>query len=123
MPSSPTGTMWLRFLTFCVLVSLVLVVVLSTIYGKPVINVFFRRCCNEDLENDQTIFANLNDNFLRERLVSDGIFSDDDYVEVREVNLAESDEENIELVSDTTNVTIESNNVTNSEDNVTLSEG
>ena len=119
-PLSQNGTMWLRFLTFCVLVSLVLVAVLSTIYGRPVINVFFRRCCNEDIENDQTIFANLDNNFLRERLVSDGIFSDDDYVEVKEVILTDSDED-IDLIGDRTNVT--SDNVTDGEKNASLSEG
>uniref|UniRef100_A0A2H1W6F7 SFRICE_014002 n=1 Tax=Spodoptera frugiperda TaxID=7108 RepID=A0A2H1W6F7_SPOFR len=97
-PLTLTGTMWLRFLTFCVLVSLVLIAVLSTIYGRPVINIFFRRCCTDDIENDQTIFANLNDNFLRERLVSDGIFSDGDYVEVREVNATEVGD--IDLIGD-----------------------
>lgn len=81
--------MWLRFLTFCILVTLVLIAVLSTIYGRPVINIFFRRCCNEDIENDQAIFTNLNENFLRERLVSDGMFSSDDYVEIRDVNATE----------------------------------
>lgn len=122
-PLSPNGTMWLRFLTFCILVTLVLIAVLSAIYGRPVINVFFRRCCNEDIENDQTIFANLDNNFLRERLVSDGFFSDDDYVEIREVNATDRGEEDIDLIGDRTNVTIKSNNVTNSEKNVSLSEG
>lgn len=110
--------------------SLVLIAVLSTIYGRPVINVFFRRCCNDDIENDQTIFANLDNNFLRERLVSDGIFSDDDYVEVREVNLTDSDEDidligdrtnsddDIEVNSDRTNVMVD--NLTDSDEEINL---
>lgn len=69
--------MWLRFLTFCVLVSLILIAVLSTIYGRPVINIFFKRCCGNDIENDHGIFENFNENSLMERLVSDVIIYDD----------------------------------------------
>ncbi|KAJ8708835.1 hypothetical protein PYW08_010217 [Mythimna loreyi] len=115
--------MWLRFLTFCILVTLVLIAVLSAIYGRPVINVFFQRCCNDDIENDQTIFANLENNFLRERLVSDGLFSDDDYVEVKEVNITETGEENIDLIGVRTNMNFNSDNETISEKNVRLNEG
>lgn len=61
--------MWWRFLAFCVLVTLVLVVVLTCVYGRPVVHLFFHRCCGEDIENDQVIFENFGDNFLRERLI------------------------------------------------------
>lgn len=71
--------MWWRFLTFCVLVTLVLFVVLSCIHGRPVIHLFFHRCCGEDIENDQVIFENFGNNFLRERLVgADLIVVDND---------------------------------------------
>lgn len=30
---------------------------------------FLHRCCEEDIENDQVIFENFGNNFLRERLV------------------------------------------------------
>ncbi|XP_068623958.1 O-acyltransferase like protein-like [Battus philenor] len=61
--------MWWRFLAFCVLVSLVLFIVLSCVYGRPVVHLFFHRCCEENIENDQVIFENFGNNFLRERLV------------------------------------------------------
>ncbi|OWR50344.1 hypothetical protein KGM_206574 [Danaus plexippus plexippus] len=61
--------MWCRFFTFCVLVTIVLMVVLSCIYRRPVIHLFFHRCCADDIENDQVIFENFGNNFLRERLV------------------------------------------------------
>ncbi|CAH2057859.1 unnamed protein product, partial [Iphiclides podalirius] len=61
--------MWWRFLAFCVLVTLVLFVVLSCVYGRPVVHLFFHRCCGEDIENDQVIYESFGNNFLRERLV------------------------------------------------------
>ncbi|XP_059044978.1 uncharacterized protein LOC131849972 [Achroia grisella] len=61
--------MWWRILTFCVLVTLVLFVVLSCIQDRPVVNLFFRRCCEDNIENDQLIFENFGGNFLKERLV------------------------------------------------------
>ncbi|KAJ2937812.1 hypothetical protein O0L34_g18594 [Tuta absoluta] len=61
--------MWWRFLTFCVLVTFVLFVVLSCILGRPVIYLFFHRCCEDDIENDQVIFENFENNYLREKLV------------------------------------------------------
>ncbi|KAG6451766.1 hypothetical protein O3G_MSEX007331 [Manduca sexta] len=63
--------MWWRYLTFCLLVTLILFIVISCIQGRPVLHLFFHRCCTEDIENDQVIFENLGDNFLRERLVGD----------------------------------------------------
>lgn len=32
---------------------------------------FFHRCCSDDIENDQVIFENFGNNFLRERLIDD----------------------------------------------------
>ncbi|CAG5052483.1 unnamed protein product [Parnassius apollo] len=84
--------MWWRFLAFCVLVSLVLFVVLSSIYGRPVVHLFFHRCCEEDIENDQVIFENFGNNFLRERLVAT------DVIEMENVTLFPM--ENIEQVLD-----------------------
>lgn len=78
--------MWCRFLTFCVLVTLVLIVVLGCLYGRPAIHLFFRRCCSEDIENDQVIYENFGNNFLRERLVGGEI------VEVDNVTMYDSEE-------------------------------
>ncbi|CAG9568547.1 unnamed protein product [Danaus chrysippus] len=50
-------------------VTIVLMVVLSCIYRRPVIHLFFHRCCGDDIENDQVIFENFGNNFLRERLI------------------------------------------------------
>ncbi|XP_039746263.1 uncharacterized protein LOC120624019 [Pararge aegeria] len=44
--------MWCRFLTFCV-------------------------CCGEDIENDQVIYENFGNNFLRERLIGAEIVESD----------------------------------------------
>ncbi|XP_049881100.1 uncharacterized protein LOC126377408 [Pectinophora gossypiella] len=81
--------MWWRFLTFCVLVSLVLFVVLSCIHGRPVIHLFFHRCCEDDIENDQVIFENFGNNFLRERLVGADIVVDDNDSFVSEFEVEE----------------------------------
>ncbi|XP_052749494.1 uncharacterized protein LOC128200353 [Galleria mellonella] len=62
--------MWWRILTFCVLVTFVLFVVLSCIHGRPVVQLFFHRCCEDNIENDQLIYENLGNNFLKERLVA-----------------------------------------------------
>lgn len=69
--------MWWRVLTFCVLVTIVLVVVVSCLNGRPVYHLFFYRCCSEDIENDQVIFENFGNNFLRERLVGADIIEVD----------------------------------------------
>lgn len=60
----------MRFVGFWVLVSLILLIVFSSIIGRPVLQLYFRRCCEEDIENDHVIFENLGNNFLRERLIS-----------------------------------------------------
>lgn len=46
--------------------------VLSCTHGRPVIHLYFRRCCANDIENDQVIFENIEDNILRERLIANG---------------------------------------------------
>lgn len=80
--------MWWRFLTFCFLVCVVLFIVLSCIHGRPVIHLFFHRCCEEDIENDQVIYENFGNNFLRERLVGGDIvvLDNDSFVSSDEVN-------------------------------------
>lgn len=69
--------MWWRFVTFCLLVTLVLFIVLSCIQGRPALHLFFHRCCEENIENDQVIFENFGNNFLRERLVGADILEVD----------------------------------------------
>lgn len=81
--------MWWRFLVFCLLVTLTLFIVLSCIQGKPVIHLFFHRCCEENIENDQVIFENFGNNYLRERLVGAEI--------IEEVN-GTSTEESVEMI-------------------------
>ncbi|KAM3957223.1 uncharacterized protein ACR2FA_008783 [Aphomia sociella] len=61
--------MWWRILTFCVLVTLILFVVLSCIHGRPVVHLFFHRCCEDNIENDQVIFENFGNSFIKERLI------------------------------------------------------
>lgn len=70
--------MWCRFITFCVLVCLVLFIVLSCLYGRPVFHLFFHRCCGDDIENDHVIFENFGNNFLKERLVGADIVEVDE---------------------------------------------
>lgn len=86
--------MWWRFLVFCLLVTLTLFIVLSCIHGKPVLHLFFHRCCEDNIENDQVIFENLGNNFLRERLVA----------EIIEDLNGTSSEEMLETISDIFNV-------------------
>lgn len=69
--------MWWRYITFCVLVTLILFIVLSCIQGRPVLHLFFQRCCEENIENDPVIFENFGNNFLRERLVGADILEVD----------------------------------------------
>ncbi|CAH2098478.1 unnamed protein product [Euphydryas editha] len=69
--------MWCRVLTFCVLVTIILLVVLSCLYGRPVYHLFFHRCCSDDIENDQVIFENFGNNFPRERLIGADIMEVD----------------------------------------------
>lgn len=69
--------MWWRFFTFCVLVTFIIFVVVTAVYGKPVIHLFFHRCCGDDIENDQVIFENFGNNFLKERLVGGDIIEAD----------------------------------------------
>lgn len=70
--------MWWRFLIFCVLVTIILFIVLSSIHGRPVTHFFFHRCCEENIENDKMIFEDFgNTNTLRERLVGDEILYPD----------------------------------------------
>ncbi|KPJ03926.1 hypothetical protein RR46_01878 [Papilio xuthus] len=57
--------MWWRFLAFCVLVSLVLFILISCIYGRPVVHLSLNRCC----DNDQIAFENFGDNVLSERYI------------------------------------------------------
>ncbi|XP_047539379.1 uncharacterized protein LOC125072742 [Vanessa atalanta] len=85
-----------RVLTFCVLVTIVLFVVLSCLYRRPVYHLFFHRCCGEDIENDQVIFENFGNNFLRERLIGAEIVEvdnstlygpDDDFADIEDVKL------------------------------------
>lgn len=80
--------MWWRFITFCVLVTFVLFVVLSCIYGRPALHLFFHRCCEDDIENDQVIFENFGNNFLRERLVGNSDVGNDNssFVSESEMN-------------------------------------
>ncbi|GBP39406.1 hypothetical protein EVAR_95858_1 [Eumeta japonica] len=63
-------TLWWRFLIFCVLVTITLFVVVGCIRGRPVVHVFFNRCCEDSIENDPKLFENFRNNFLMERLVS-----------------------------------------------------
>lgn len=66
--------MWWRFLIFCVLVTIILFIVLSSIHGRPVTHFFFHRCCEENIENDKMIFEDFgNTNTLRERLIGEEI--------------------------------------------------
>lgn len=66
--------MWWRFLIFCILVTIILFIVLSSIHGRPVTQSFFHRCCEENIENDKMIFEDFgNTNTLRERLIGEGI--------------------------------------------------
>ena len=72
--------MWCRFLTFCILVTLILFIVLSCIYKRPVLHLFFHRCCGDDIENDQVIFENFGNNFLRERLIDNTTYVYEDFM-------------------------------------------
>ncbi|KAI8423499.1 hypothetical protein MSG28_012612 [Choristoneura fumiferana] len=76
--------MWWRFLTFCVLLLIILFIVLSCIQGRPVIGLFFHRCCEDEIENHQTIYENFGTNFfMRERLVAD-FRNDTDVIEAND---------------------------------------
>ncbi|KAG7296747.1 hypothetical protein JYU34_020680 [Plutella xylostella] len=82
--------MWWRILTFCVLVCLILFVVLSCIHGRPVVHLFFQRCCEETIENDNVLFENYGNNYLKERLIGiDLIIEDGNETLVREKELDE----------------------------------
>lgn len=82
--------MWWRFLIFCVLVTIILFIVLSSIHGRPVTHFFFQRCCEENIENDKMIFEDFgNTNTLRERLVGDEILYPDNSSFVSEEDVKE----------------------------------
>lgn len=84
------GKMWWRFLIFCVLVTIILFLVLSSIHGRPVTHIFFHRCCEENIENDKMIFEDFgNTNALRERLVGKEILFIDNSSFVNEEDVKE----------------------------------
>lgn len=82
--------MWWRFLIFCVLVTIIIFIVLSSIHGRPVTHFFFHRCCEENIENDKMIFEDFgNTNTLRERLVGEEILIPDNSSFVNEKDVKE----------------------------------
>jgi hypothetical protein len=48
-------------------------VVLSYIHGRPVAHLFFKRCCEDGIENEEVIFERFSDNLLRERLMASDV--------------------------------------------------
>lgn len=85
--------MWWRFLTFCILVCIILFVVMSCIHGRPVVHLLYHKCYQDDA-NGQVVFEHVDSNFLRERLV--GVFNDD--TNTTDVNSIVNEEEEIDEI-------------------------